>query len=60
MQVCVTRPILPVMLQGDAGDLFMMCLSMAVLIYLSMQLYRLYAYAYFTAGSYQTMVDMMT
>jgi hypothetical protein len=46
-------------LQGDLGDVLMMSLSMAVLIYFSMQLYRLYAYAYFHAGSYQTMMDMM-
>lgn len=45
--------------QGDAGDLFMICLSMAVLVYMSMQLYRLYAYAYFSMDHYQTMMDMM-
>ncbi|WIA28914.1 hypothetical protein OEZ86_011438 [Tetradesmus obliquus] len=45
--------------EGDIGDVLMMSLSMAVLIFFSMQLYRLYAYAYFHAGSYQTMMDMM-
>lgn len=46
--------------EGDAGDLFMICLSMAVLVYMSMQLYRLYAYAYFTMDHYQTVVDLMS
>lgn len=48
------------LLQGDVGDLFMICLSMAVLVYLSMQLYRLYVYAYFTMDHYQNMMDMMS
>jgi hypothetical protein len=46
--------------EGDAGDLFMMSLSMAVLVYMSMQLYRLYVYAYFTMDHYQNVIDMMT
>lgn len=45
--------------EGDIGDVFMICLSMAVLVYLSMQLYRLYVYAYFTLNNYQNMMDMM-
>lgn len=38
----------------------MMSISMAVLIYFSMQLYRLYAYAYFHASSYSMVMDMMS
>eukprot|EP00775_Hariotina_reticulata_P005647 gene5647-5886_t len=45
--------------EGDLGDVLMMSLSLAVLVYLSMQLYRLYAYAYFSASHYQALQDIM-
>jgi hypothetical protein len=46
--------------QGDMMDVLLMSTSMAVLIYMSMQLYRVYAFAYYHMGDYQTMMDMMS
>lgn len=36
--------------EGDAADCLLMSASVAVLIWLSMQLYRVYAYSYYMAG----------
>lgn len=44
-------------LQGGMFDMLMMCLSLAVLVYLSMQMYRVYAYVYFSLGL-QTFAEM--
>ena len=41
-------------------DILLMSTSMAVLIYMSMQLYRVYAFAYYHMGDYQTLMDMTT
>ena len=35
---------------GNTADALMMCGSVAVLLYFSMELYRLYAYLYFSSG----------
>jgi hypothetical protein len=40
-------------------DVVMMCVSTAVFVYLSMQMYRLYAYAYYHAEAYRQLTDMM-
>jgi hypothetical protein len=47
------------LLQGDIMDIVMMCVSTAVFVYLSMQMYRLYAYAYYHAEAYRQLTDMM-
>lgn len=41
--------------EGDAGDVLMIGISMAVFIYLAMQMYRLYFYVYLQMG----VMDMM-
>lgn len=41
---------------GDAGDVFMILVSLAVFIYLAMQLYRMYYYVYLQLG----VMDMMS
>lgn len=42
--------------QGDVGDVVMMSLSMAVLVYMSMQLYRLFWFASLYSASRDVML----
>lgn len=46
---CAVTPV------GDLGDVLMIGMSMAVFIYLAMQMYRLYYYVYLQLG----VMDMM-
>lgn len=52
-QICAkdmlpTKKVLPT--QGDIRDSALMALSIAVLIFFSMQLYRIYVHLYYAAG----------
>ncbi len=68
LQACATPPyasqfdsqaaVLCHCLQGDMMDVVLCSVSMMVFVYTAMQLYRLYAWSYYTAG-FHTFAEML-